>query len=401
MTRGWPLVPLATVAHPVSRTIPVISGEAYRTIGVRLWGEGAYERQTIDGSQTAAKTLNVVRENDLIINKIWVRHGSAAIASRTVDGCAASGEFPTFELDQNCVVPRWLHWLTKMRPFWESCDRLSQGTSGKNRIRPEMFLTIEIPLPPLQEQQCIVERIEALMGKIKLAQILRQQTAGMVDQVKATEERRIWPDASLKDAPALRDVTTFLTRGRHSQQGESNHFLIKTQHVQMGKYVRTNMTLDADVAAKVSSAAVVKPGDVLIACSAAGCLGRVAVYDDPERAASTDTHIAIARADESQIVPEYLYAYLLGAQGQHQLRSRERGDWQREKVGFRLTELNLRDLERVPVPLPPKEEQRRIVNYLHGLQAKVDGLKTLQRQTQGELDALLPSLLDRAFRGDL
>jgi type I restriction enzyme, S subunit len=42
-----------------------------------------------------------------------------------------------------------------------------------------------------------------------------------------------------------------------------------------------------------------------------------------------------------------------------------------------------------------------MVAYLDGLQAKVDRLKALQAQTRAELDALLPSILDRAFKGDL
>ena len=41
------------------------------------------------------------------------------------------------------------------------------------------------------------------------------------------------------------------------------------------------------------------------------------------------------------------------------------------------------------------DEQRRIVTYLDGLQAQVDELTALQDATQAELDALLPSVLDR------
>jgi type I restriction enzyme, S subunit len=48
-----------------------------------------------------------------------------------------------------------------------------------------------------------------------------------------------------------------------------------------------------------------------------------------------------------------------------------------------------------------RQEQRRIVAYLDGLQAKVDALKQLQAQTQVELNALLPSVLDRALKGEL
>ena len=46
-------------------------------------------------------------------------------------------------------------------------------------------------------------------------------------------------------------------------------------------------------------------------------------------------------------------------------------------------------------------EQRRIVAELDALQAEVDALKRLQAETATELDALLPSILDRAFKGEL
>jgi len=38
---------------------------------------------------------------------------------------------------------------------------------------------------------------------------------------------------------------------------------------------------------------------------------------------------------------------------------------------------------------------------LDAVQAEVDALKRLQAETAAELDALLPSILDRAFKGEL
>jgi len=401
MSETLPEVPLAEIAKPISRSVEVIPGQSYRTIGVKWWGEGAYERQMIDGSGTAAKTLSLVRKGDLIINKIWVRHGSTAIAGADVDGCAASGEFPTFTLDESRVAPRWLHWQTKTRGFWAKCDALSQGSSGKNRIKPELFLTIRVPLPPLAEQRRVVVRIEELAAKIHEARTLRHQAAEEAENLMAGEERRIWPDVALVGAPTLASVCTFLARGKQSEQGESDHFLIKTQHVQQERYLPTMMRLAPHTAAKVKAEAIVQDGDTLIACSAAGCLGRVARFRDEGKTASTDTHVAVARANTGVVHSDYLYAYLRGAQGQHQLRSRERGDWQREKISFRLTELNLNDLRKVPIPLPTLAEQHRIVTELDTLQAEVDALKRLQAKTAAELDALLPAILDRAFKGEL
>jgi len=50
---------------------------------------------------------------------------------------------------------------------------------------------------------------------------------------------------------------------------------------------------------------------------------------------------------------------------------------------------------------PPLPEQRRIVAELAALQAEVDALERLQAETAAELDALLPSILDKAFKGEL
>ena len=44
--------------------------------------------------------------------------------------------------------------------------------------------------------------------------------------------------------------------------------------------------------------------------------------------------------------------------------------------------------------------QCRIVAELDTLQAEVDALKALQAETGAELDALLPSILDKAFKGE-
>jgi hypothetical protein len=50
---------------------------------------------------------------------------------------------------------------------------------------------------------------------------------------------------------------------------------------------------------------------------------------------------------------------------------------------------------------PSLEEQRRLVTYLDGLQAQVTQLRAHQEETQKELDALMPSILDKAFNGEL
>jgi type I restriction enzyme S subunit len=63
--------------------------------------------------------------------------------------------------------------------------------------------------------------------------------------------------------------------------------------------------------------------------------------------------------------------------------------------------LNLTNIRSLELPFPPLPEQRRVVAYLDELQAKVDTLKSQQARSAAQLDALLPSVLDRAFKGEL
>ncbi|MBM4425403.1 MAG: restriction endonuclease subunit S, partial [Chloroflexi bacterium] len=58
-------------------------------------------------------------------------------------------------------------------------------------------------------------------------------------------------------------------------------------------------------------------------------------------------------------------------------------------------------IKNIEIALPPLDEQRRIVAYLDGLQAKVNALRGLQSASGEELSALMSSVLDRAFKGEI
>ncbi len=71
----------------------------------------------------------------------------------------------------------------------------------------------------------------------------------------------------------------------------------------------------------------------------------------------------------------------------------------RKSRGDMIPHIVLREIRAFPVPVPPLPEQRRIVLELDALHAEVDTLKRLQMETAAELDALMPSVLARAFAG--
>lgn len=220
--KAWPKVVLAEICAPAERYTTPIPGETYRQLGVRLWGEGAYEREQIDGADTKYANFNRIDADDLVVNKIWARNGAVAVTTLDQAGSYVSSEFPTFILDRERIDPRWMRLLTKWRGFWKACDEKAQGTSGKNRIKPGQFLGIEIPLPPLAEQQALVARLDALAEKTRqveahLDAVERDSEALFLSlHHKLAEDRRL----QLSDVLELREFSEAVTpAGSYPQVG--------------------------------------------------------------------------------------------------------------------------------------------------------------------------------------
>ncbi len=386
MSNSWQMVPLGEVADRVERPETPLPGKIYRQVGVRLWGEGAYEREPIDGGQTRYQTLSRVESDDIIVNKIWARNGSVAVVPSQLSGCYGSNEFPTFAPIREKLEPRWFHWYTKTKRFWDQCDEKSRGTSGKNRIRPEMFLEIRIPFPPLPEQRRIVARIEELAAKIEEARGLRQQAvkevkvffAGAKHEVFSKGPTNSWTVKKLDDAAPI-------NMGQ-SPPGESYN------DIGEGIPLLNGPTEFGDRHPKAAQWTTVptklcKRGDILL-CVRGATTGRMNWAD---REYCIGRGLAALTPDPDVCVPEYAY-HFVDTQTQEMLAL---------SAGSTFPNLPGEKLKTLPIPLPSVPEQRRIVSYLDSLQAKVDALKQLQAETATELDAMLPSILDKAFKGDL
>lgn len=390
LSQPYPLVQLGKVVQPVNRGEEVKSGTLYRQIGVRLWGQGAYERETIDGRETQYKTLNRVETDDIIVNKIWARNGSVAVVSTDLAGCYGSGEFPTFSPDTKQLCPRWFHWITKTKFFWQACDEKSRGTSGKNRIRPDKFLEIEIPLPPLDEQQRIVARIEALAGRVAEAQRLRAEALAQVERMVASESYRLFTRLFTEDeVTTIGQVVTFrgdLLRPTDGKTGLQR--FVGLQHVEshIGEKIGEDWVLAEDLQGRKFRFSA---GEIVYGYLRP-YLNKVWIADG-EGLCSVDQYIL--RPAPTLIDTHYL-AYFM--RSPHFLQ-------RANELTHNLMLPRLRSglLESIEIPLPSLAKQQEVVLLLDKLHAKGQMLKNLQSATQAELDALLPAILDKAFRGEL
>jgi type I restriction enzyme S subunit len=393
---NYPLLPLGEVASPVERLVMPVKGQKYRQIGVKLWGNGAYERETIDGEETKYKTLSRVEANDIIVNKIWARNGSVAVIPEHLAGCYGSSEFPTFIPNQVKLCPRWVHWLTKTKQFWHQCDVKSSGTSGQNRIRPERFLEINIPLPSLSEQKRVIARIEELVLKIGEAQGLQRKSQTEAELLVGAEVfaifeqgKKEWLQGKLGDYV----IDDCYGTSDKTDDDESGTPILRMGNIQNGrlnlrdlKYLR--------LSEKERNKLLLKKDDIIVnRTNSAELVGKCAVFDI-EGDYGFASYLIRLRLDTKRAEPHLVAAYINSPAGRAYM-------FNERKQMTGQANVNATKLKNLPIALPQVDEQHHILKHITGLQRKVDELKNTQLQTAAELDAMLPSILDRAFNGEL
>jgi type I restriction enzyme, S subunit len=395
---NWHSVSLAQIVKPIERAEIPVAGKSYRQVGVKLWGVGAYERETIDGGGTQYKTLSRVEADDIIVNKIWARNGSVAVVPTILAGCYVSGEFPTFTSISDKLDPQWFHWITKTQFFWDQCDAKSRGTSGKNRIRPERFLEIEIPLPSLSEQRRIVARIKELADKINEARALRrhavEEAGALLGAQLGVEFSQLANRMPLKP---LGELSSYIVDGPHVTptyllDGVDGIPFVTVKNMVSGKLDFSDINcISRDDHILFSKRCRAEYGDVLY--SKDGATRGRPCFVDTDQEFSFFVSVALVKPLRDQLDGRYLVHLLNSNWIKDRMAIKSRGDM--------IPHIVLREIRAFPVPILPLVEQHRIVAKLDAVQAKVDGLEKLQAQTSLELDALLPSILDKAFNGKL
>ena len=135
-----------------------------------------------------------------------------------------------------------------------------------------------------------------------------------------------------------------------------------------------------------------QPGDVLFTRS--GTVGRSAVVPEYAKGWLMSYHLLRARVEKSVCDPTYLYFVFRGLLTiQDQITETARGA---TRPGF-----NTLLLKQLRLPLPPMDEQQRIVTRIEELFGRADAIAAVVEAARQRADKLDQSILARAFRGEL
>ncbi|WP_104113119.1 restriction endonuclease subunit S [Micromonospora chalcea] len=150
---------------------------------------------------------------------------------------------------------------------------------------------------------------------------------------------------------------------------------------------------------------ILRTGDVLLNSTGRGTLGRVGFFSGTpdSRPAMADSHVTRLRAQPQILHPRFAYYYLLSEPFQHYISSAL-------VVGAtNQIELVCERLAAAPIPVPPLEEQRRIVDFLDAelarfvavVERRVAQRRILEERVQAVIsEELMPGILAKGQRDD-
>lgn len=397
MSAAWPAVSLGELIRLERRPVQVSVDQQYQEIGIYSYGRGIFHKRPRSGLEVGDKDLFLMREGDFIFQITFAWEGAIALCSKAEDGLFASVRFPTYRVNETrCYAPFLVRYFSTHEGL-DQVGRICPGSAGRNRVLALKRLhEIVVPLPPLEEQRRIVARISELARKIDEAKRARQEAAESIQGVL-----RGACDLALKSCQM-----------RFSEETLEN-LVDRERGISYG-IVQTGKEYDGGVPtlragdlqwfhADIKNAKRVDPalergfqrtrlrgGELLLRIR--GGVGELAVCPPEFVGGNVSREIAVIPL-LPKIRADFAMYMLAAPAAQAILAGNIRGT---SYVG-----INLRDVRTAKLPVLPIEEQQRILEELNSTRQKADAVERLQAQTTVELDAMMPSILSHAFRGEI
>lgn len=276
----------------------------------------------------------------------------------------------------------------------EDILNLAYGGAQPN-ISPKVIEFISIPLPPIKEQQRIVNIIESLFAKLDRAKELIENTLAQFEQNKMAilhkaftgeltvkwrkknniNEKNFFNKVKLKNVIKLisgRDVSVSLC----NDKSIGIPYILGASNIKDNKFFIERWIENPVV--------VSEKNDILL--SVKGTIGKL--YLQKEEKINISRQIMALRA-LNDLNTHYLYYFLL----------RECERLKFEGNGL-IPGISRKDILDLNILLPTLEEQQEIVNILDKLLAKYNKIKNLEQQLE-KIELLKKAILAKAFRGEL
>jgi type I restriction enzyme S subunit len=284
---------------------------------------------------------------------------------------------------------RFLFWY--LRAERRNLAHAGKGATQKN-ISQTVLRSWPLPLPPLNEQRRIVAAIEEHLSRLdaadaSLAAALRRLDA-LASQTVAQALSGDWATVPLSE---VTESQVYGTSAKASTEPDGVPVL-RMGNINGGKLDLTNLKYLPAKHPDVLKLTL-EPGDVLFnRTNSPELVGKSAVFTADKRMTFASYLIRVRLTERCD--PHWAALVINGPPGRRYVAS-----VRSQQVGQ--ANVNGSKLAALPLPLPPLEEQRRIVAEVEERLSQIDALRASIERAQRRSRALRAAILERAFRGEL
>lgn len=269
----------------------------------------------------------------------------------------------------------------------------------------------QIPLPPLAEQQRIVDRIESLFAKLDEAKEKAQAVVDSFETRKAAilhkaftgeltakwrEEHGVGMDSwKTRELAECFEIVSGIQKTPARSPKDNPVPYLTVANVYRGRIDLSDIRY-FEVTSKEIEKLKLQNKDILIVegNGSGNEIGRCAIWHNELPLCIHQNHIIRMRRKTADILPEYALHYLNSEAGKSIMR-------ERSKTTAGLFNLSAGKIKTIPLPMASLDEQSEIIHLIDSLLEKEQWAKESAEAALDQIDLMKKSILARAFRGEL
>lgn len=281
-------------------------------------------------------------------------------------------------------------------------NRIMQMTakSSVDSVRREMIANMQIPLPPLPEQQAITEvlsDVDALVTSLDRLIAKKRDIKQGAMQLLLTGKKRLVAESKRGykqtdvgvipedwEVVKVGKITGFHKQGYYTQEtykDDSKYFLLRGTDM-LNPKVNLSTTPKINSNANDFRSYKVEKGDVLIVRS--GSIGRYGIVEDiPE--SMFGSYLINFRFDQQKLLNSFFGYFYESYETQNQILKIIQGSSN--------ININAENIKSLKIPLPPLSEQKAIARILSGMDAEIEALEKKRDKYKAIKQGMMQELL--------
>lgn len=365
------------------------------------------EPKCLETAKAPSRASRALHCGDTLFSMVRPYLKNIAYIDDNLKDCIASTGFYICTPQKN-VYDKYLFWLMTSPYVVDGINQYMKGDNSPS-VRKDDMETFFYPIPPLAEQQRIVDRIERIFSKLdevkanvqniidgfenRKAAILHKAFNGELTAKWRKENKGYfneWKQMNLQSVCSMK-----ITDGTHKTpiycKKENGIPFVSAKDVTSGKISWDNIKyIIPELHKELYERLAPQLDDVLLAKN--GTTGIAAIVD-VEKIFDVYVTLSVLRPNKDIINPYYLLNVVNSPICKKQ--------FDEHLTGIGVPNLHLRDIKEVMIPVPPPSEQKEIVRILDNLLEKEQRTKEKAEEVSKRIELIKKSILARAFRGEL